>query len=537
LARAAAVVAVMGLGSTAQAIELQLIADSGPLVSAEIVAFDSSTSRVFSTYTNGINIFDFDGSNLSFVSNIIAPLNTTVSSVALDPLGRGFGAFTVIPNASTSTLGKVVLFNATTGSPVHVIDVGYHPDMVTFSADGNHLLIANEGEPVALTNALAGLGDQNGSISVINTSAATLANLNTLTASTFDFSAPNLAGGVDLSTIRIDPVLYPTAADKPRGIEPEYITVADGKAYVSLQEANAIGVFDLGTSQWTAVNSLGVINQLIDASDRDLDGTNGKIAIDDNVNGLPMPDAIASYSYLGQTFIVTANEGDTREYIYNEGIPGETVVYTDADRFRNIDDVTNNGGGDIVSVAGSGDNQILGRLTVSKIDGNLDADALIETPYMFGTRSFSIFDINGNLIWDSGSFLEQYIATNHPTLFNSEANDPAEFDKRSDNKGPEPEGVAVHQFGDRTLAAIGLERAGGIMLFDVTNPNSPLFLQYIRTDSSAPEGLTFFELGGDLFLGVAYENTTNVEIFKVIPEPASIALMGLAAAGLLRRRR
>jgi hypothetical protein len=50
------------------------------------------------------------------------------------------------------------------------------------------------------------------------------------------------------------------------------------------------------------------------------------------------------------------------------------------------------------------------------------------------------------------------------------------FDTRSDNKDPEPEGLTVEKISGRCYAFIVLERFGGVMVYDVTDPREPRFL-------------------------------------------------------------
>lgn len=73
---------------------------------------------------------------------------------------------------------------------------------------------------------------------------------------------------------------------------------------------------------------------------------------------------------------------------------------------------------------------------------------------------------------------------------------------RSAKKGPEPEAVTVGTVGNRTYAFIGLERIGGIMAYDITDPSDVTFDNYINSrdfsgdikDDVSPEGLCFISL-------------------------------------------
>jgi hypothetical protein len=221
-------------------------------------------------------------------------------------------------------------------------------------------------------------------------------------------------------------------------------------------------------------------NNGLDASDRDGPNNTGRINIQPwPVFGMYQPDAIASFTINGQTYLITANEGDARDYTgFSEEIRvGSNNYRLDPAAFPNGSALKNNAA--------------LGRLTVTTTLGDRDGDGDFDQIYAFGARSFSIWTSQGNLVYDSGDRLEQLTAALVPAQFNSDGT-PASFDTRSDNKGPEPEGVAVGVIGGRTYAFIGLERTGGVMVFDVSNPTRPTFVQYALTPGDiAPEGLTF----------------------------------------------
>jgi hypothetical protein len=266
-------------------------------------------------------------------------------------------------------------------------------------------------------------------------------------------------------------------------LEPEYITIApnSGYAYVSLQENNALACLDIKRAEFKWVRGLGqkdhgLPGNGLDASDKD-DAIN---IANWPVFGMYMPDAIAAFKAKGKTFIITANEGDARDE--DERIKElnlDPVAFPDAttlQKKRNI-----------------------GRLQVSAIDGDLDGDGDYDELHAYGARSFTIWDGQGNFVYDSGDIFEQITAAAFPANFNSD-NDENSFDTRSDNKGPEPEAVTTGRINGRTYAFVGLERIGGIMVFEVTDPYKAKFVQYANNrdfsldpagPDSAPEILVF----------------------------------------------
>lgn len=473
----------------------------------------------------------------------IAGLNSySVSSVAADPLGRGFGVATFIPEQSGTHQGKVVFFDPVARTVLHSVDVGYHPDMVRFSADGTKLFIANEGEPMSEG---ATHFDRPGSLSVVDLTGvaapAQVPSVGAAQVSTYDFSAANLAAGVDLNGLRVHPSNN-SAAGRINDAEPEYITQAGDKLYVSLQENNAVAEFDLAQGKWTRIDPLGTIQQTIDASDRD-----GGILIDDSVHGMPMPDGTASVTVGGKTYYLTANEGDGRPA--DRVGAGHPMELRDDPRASELTiDPTYKAA---LDAQYGGQNALangrLGRLRVSRQDGDTDGDTDIDQLTMFGTRSFTIWDAETGLrIWDSGSDFEEITAARVPLLFNSEGT-AATFDGRSPNKGPEPEGITTGQVGGELWAFIGLERVGGWMAYDITNPFSPEFRLYFPSTETSPESLEFVPAWdsptGYPLLFVGYEVSNHIGVYQImvpetgapLPLAAGFALGG--AVWWLRRQR
>lgn len=513
-----------------------------------------------STGNHAIQTYSLTGSG-SLTSGLSVDLASTfggaanissVSSVLAD--ARGFGIATVIPTANGSgNFGRISIFNSTTGAILNTLDVGYHPDSVTITPDGSKLIITNEGEFVNTT--AEGVFARPGSISVVDISgvnsgnfASSIGALTSANVGTFDFSPTNLGAGASLLGIRDNTFTANNATTTAlaANIEPEFITASNTKAYITLQENNAIATFDLSTSKYEVISSLGSITQIIDASDRDNGSNLASIGINDSVKGLPMPDTVTQFSRSGTTFLVTANEGDAR--------------VDDADISRasvsGLVDIVNDGGGDLV-YSGSVGNTGIGRLSILEDMGNLDGivDAAIEDPHMMGTRSVTIWNANTTaLVFDSGSMIESYVAANDPTTFNMNSGLTSNFDTRSDDKGPEPEALAFGSIAGRDYLFVGAERQNGIFQFDITDLNNVTITNYFNTvtnttDSGgafiSPESILFLDAlsnpSGKNLLVVGFEGTgTNgsIGVFEVIPEPGSAMLgaLGLTLVCLRRRK-
>jgi hypothetical protein len=321
--------------------------------------------------------------------------------------------------------------------------------------------------------------------------------------------------------------VFGPGATVAQDLEPEYITVADNgrTAWVTLQEANAIGVLDLDSGEFTAIHGLGfkdhrLAANALDPSDRD-GPSNGKAVRIASwpVYGMYLPDAIAHYRTGGKTYLVTANEGDSRAYTGFNEEARVSALALDPTAFPN-------------GAALKGNAQ-LGRLTVTRANGDTDGDGDFDALYAFGARSFSIRDEHGALVWDSGDALEQLTAI--PVQFNSDNAENDSWDTRSDNKGPEPEGIAVGQVQGRWYAFVGLERIGGVVVYDVTDPAAPSFVQYVNTRNYAgdpaadtagdlgPEGLAFVPASASPtarpLLVVTNEISGSTRLFDVAARP------------------
>ncbi len=437
--------------------------------SAEIVAHDPASQRLFIANSVGSRIDIINFSNpaaATLITSVPVASYGNINSVAVK---NGIVA-AAIENATAELPGKVVFFDIN-GAFISEVQVGAMPDMILFNHAGTMVFTANEGQPNAAYTV-----DPEGSVSIIDISGG-VSSITQAAVSTAGFGAyNNQAAALKLSGVRIFGLNNPTVA---QDMEPEYITLSDDgqTAWVTCQENNAIAVIHTATATVTDIRPLGTKNHHAGTNGLDASDQGGIIEIAAwPVKGLYMPDAVASYSAGGQTYLVTANEGDAREYSpYEEALRLSSSSYVlDPAAFPYPEALKAN----------------IGRLNVSRASGDTDGDGDYDEIHAFGARSISIWNAStGALVWDSGDDME-LITSKHPVfgaIFNaSNANNTLK--NRSDDKGPEPEGVAVAQISGRTFAFVALERIGGCMVYDITNPASPVFVDYKNTRTIAAYG-------------------------------------------------
>ena len=471
---------------------------------AEISAFDPKTQRLFVVNANSgrIDVLDV-GQGLT-------------GNTDIDLSAHGAGANSVAFNNDVLAVavedydkqgpGKVVFFNAE-GTLLNSVDVGALPDMLTFTPDGTKVLVANEGEPNDdYTN------DPEGSVSVIDISGG----IGAATVTTAGFTAFNdEAAALMEKGVRI----FGPDASLAQDMEPEYITVSpdSATAWISCQENNAIAQLDLATDTITAIFPLGFKDHTLPGNGMDVSNKDDGINIATwPVLGMYLPDAIASFKINGTVYLISANEGDSRDYdgFSEEARVGDVTL--DETAFSNAAtlQMTEN----------------LGRLKITSTLGDTDGDGDFDQLYSYGARSFSIWKPTPDgmaLIFDSGDSFEQIIAAQMPELFNA-SNDDNEADDRSDDKGPEPEGVTVGVIQGHTYAFIGLERVGGIMVYDISDPASPQFIEYVnnRDVSGDPESGTAGDLGPEGLLFIpAHESPTGTPLLMVTSEVSGTTTM------------
>jgi 2',3'-cyclic-nucleotide 2'-phosphodiesterase / 3'-nucleotidase / 5'-nucleotidase len=496
---------------------------------AEIVAHDPETQQLFvvNAQKGAIDVLDIsDPTDPTLADTLVA--GGTVNSVAVRD---GFIAAAVEADRKQDP-GSVQFFAIDGFENVATVVVGALPDMLTFTPDGTKVVVANEGEPDGYCS--PGLaGDPEGSISIIDVSDG-VEKVIQADVSTADFTDFN----DDIDELRSAGVrIFGPNASVAQDLEPEYVVVdADSTtAWVSLQENNALAIIDLDTATVTDIVPLGFkdhsrAGNALDPSDKD-----DAIAISNwPVKGMYMPDAMDAYEFGRRTYIVTANEGDARDYdCYSEearikDLDLDPEVFPDADELQK--------------------DANLGRLKTTTsfdttgftLDGAEFVPVLDDATqlYSYGARSFSIWDEAGGLVFDSGDDFERITARLIPDDFNSNNDENDSFDARSDDKGPEPEGIEIAEVFSKTYAFIGLERVGGIMVYDITTPRNPKFVEYVNNrdftgfadpadteDGVAtagdlgPEGLTFIAPGdspnGRPLLVVANEVSGTTTIFQI----------------------
>jgi DNA-binding beta-propeller fold protein YncE len=435
---------------------------------AEIVAFDPRSQRFFVVNADAdtVDVLTLDEESLS----LEADGNCTIDLAA----NNGLDGFTLggpnsvavydgrlavaLEDDDKQADGRIAVYDAETCSLWDSYPAGALPDMVTFTPDGDTLVAANEGEPSDDYTV-----DPEGSVTIIDlvTDAVTHVGFS-------DFNGDKdalIAAGVRIFGNFGN-------ASVAEDLEPEYIAVSadSSTAFVTLQENNAVATIDLEVGEVLAISPLGTKD--FSRRGNGLDYTNK----DDQANivnaplvGMYQPDAIATFQRGNNTFVVTANEGDARDY---EGF-SEEVRVEDLD----LDPAL------VAAYPGFADGDDLGRPKTTTVDGDIDNDGKVEIVHLYGARSISIWrarrDGTLSLVADTGSALEEAVADQFPSLFNA-SNDEDGLDDRSDDKGPEPEAISIAEIENKLYAFVGLERSSQIAIFDLSNFNRPKLVQLVN---------------------------------------------------------
>ncbi|MFZ4453162.1 choice-of-anchor I family protein [Salibacterium aidingense] len=482
----------------------------------EIMAYDAGSEKAFITNgaEAGLDIVSFSTLGSGQYQQLESRKRIQVSEFGLEQVDD-ITSVAAHPNEDLIALSVVsapktdpgyVVFLTKDGEYIKAVQAGALPDMVTFTPDGTKLLAANEGEPSDDYRV-----DPEGSISIIDIMEGSPA----AEAKTLSFSEDKLDESVRTSS----------RGTVLQQLEPEYITITEDSrtAYAALQENNAIAEINLETETIDSVKGLGVKDHSVPGNE--LDGVeNGSMEIETlPLLGLYMPDAIDTFTADGQTYIVTPNEGDARDYeAYSEEVEiGDIIDSIDlnADHYEGytqeeLDERIENG--------------LLEKMEDTEITAeNGEVGGTYEALYSYGARSFSIFDAETmDLVYDSGSEIEEITAEALPEHFNTN-NDELEFDGRSDAKGPEPETTVTGEVDGTTYAFTALERFSAVMVYDITDPADASFVTMISSrDFSediagdvAPEGLTFISASdsstGEALLAATHEMSGTIAVYEL----------------------
>lgn len=435
---------------------------------AEIVKYNkyNQTMYLVSGKTQSVHIVNLNNVNSNSNTTLEATKTVTLESIGINDAGDitsvdvspdGKEIAIAIQHKDYDKNGYIARFDAN-GQVINIHEAGIQPDMITYSPDGSLILTANEGEP--RQGYEAGTVDPKGSITALDT--------NTNQSYDIDFTAFDSAES--RAALVADNVIIKKDTAPSVDFEPEYITISNDSltAYVTLQEANSIATIDLTTKQVTRVDSLGFKDYSSGDNKVDLYKKDDAINITntDEFLGIYMPDGISSYEVDGKTYLLTANEGDSREW-------GDYI-------------------NEVEEKYGESESKIV-TLNTDDYDGFDD----LSKKYLFGGRSFSIIDASTmTMVSDSNGEFEEITAKLLPEYFNC-SNDDISFEDRSGKKGPEPEDIKTMIIDGKVMAFIGLERIGGVMMYDVSDPTNPTYVDYLNlrdfsddiSGSVSPEGL------------------------------------------------
>ncbi|WP_171633413.1 choice-of-anchor I family protein [Paenibacillus plantarum] len=423
-------------------------------------------------------------------------VNTTTKKVSVS-----------VQELDSKKAGKIVVLDYD-GNIVKTYDAGIQPDMIKSTTDGRYILTANEGEPRT-----AGI-DPEGSITIVDTIMDSVTQLRFADPSVID-NKVHIRGASNPIQITGEG----TKQDAIFDLEPEYIALSEdnSKAYVSFQENNAIGTIDLATKAVISIKGLGLKDLNLPRNSLDLVKDNAIKFENVPFYGMYMPDGIASQTINGIPYVFSANEGDVTEW------PGVRL-----------------NGSTIGAMKGSlapnspAAQFLAGKTTYDGVE--VASDMGSDSIYLYGGRSFSIWQANTMAqVYDSGNEFEKVTAQRVPNNFNT-SNSKTALDDRSSKKGPEPEDVKVGKVGSKTLAFVGLERVGGIMTYDVSDPVNAKFVNYtnsrvftpkdnLNTDTG-PEGIDFIPAAispnGNPLLLVANEVGGTVAVYQLNVQRISV---------------
>ncbi|MFL1019016.1 choice-of-anchor I family protein [Vibrio parahaemolyticus] len=520
---------------------------------AEIVNYDACTDKLYvvNAQAKRVDVLSLNESSAPSQTDFIDLTDVGTSAGIEIGAANSVAVFNglvavAIENNNKQEDGLIALYRSDDLSLITTFKTGALPDMVGFSKDGRYIATANEGEPNSDYSI-----DPEGSVTLVDLSKG----INNADVTQIGFG--------EFDGVRSDELPKAVRISGPntsivQDLEPEYLTFADnGKIYVALQENNAMAIIDPQSQSVEKIVALGEkswSNSKLDASNKDK--IIGNLKSYPQLVGLYMPDTLDSYSVNGQTYIVSANEGDGREYGFKttQAECDQAGFKWDEDDYQGTPDYTNVKGSclsHIDEVRGKKlkvttdhplaealkDNKQLARLKVIKPNHTLNAEENVQA---FGARSFSIWNENGELVFDSGDDFATVALLNEGKHFNSTNDSNSSGDDRSDDKGIEPEAIEVAKINGRYYAFIGLERQGGIMVYDITEPKQAQFLHYVnrrdytqpvctlvedgecandtynpKAGDLAPESINYFARNGQHFIAVGNEVSGTTSVFRI----------------------
>jgi 2',3'-cyclic-nucleotide 2'-phosphodiesterase/3'-nucleotidase/5'-nucleotidase len=464
---------------------------------AQILNYHAASSRLFITNAGDetidvVSIQDVNNPQLLFK----IPLDRAPLSVGVHPYRELIAV--AVEGEETTDCGTVEFYTID-GEYLGSMVVGPLPDMLTWTKDGRKVLVANEGEPTNTDYEPEGgeFVDPNGSVSIITLGPGKSLRQKIQNATVVE------VGFEEFNDKKQDLLdkgvrIYGPGATVAQDLEPEYITLSNGNrfAYVTLQENNAIAKIDVVKAEVVDIFSVGYKDHSLEGNGLDASNKDDAINIQNwPVFGMYLPDAIDSFTIDDQLYLITANEGDARDF--EEKRVGKLDLSEVFGTPAEIEELQ--------------ENENLGRLNVTEaFPATKDGEGNYTSLYSFGGRSFSILDAGGNLVFDSGDQFEQITAELLPDYFNS-TDDETDFDNRSDDKGPEPEHVTVGKIYGHTIAFVGIERISGIMAYDVSNPANPVFLDYVnnRNFEADPESPESGDLGTEGMIFIPANRSPN----------------------------
>jgi DNA-binding beta-propeller fold protein YncE len=485
---------------------------------AEDVTYYATEQRLFvasvAEATSGrVEVLDIDDPTAPTGEVILDASETfelAASATSLDISGDHLAV--TVTNRERQEPGRVILCDAASLEPLTAIPVGVVPDMVTFTPNGNSLLVANV--------APAGeKSDPRGSVSIIDVSdGVSDPPVKTATFKSFDGREDELrADGVR--------IYGQSEGDDPRAsrdLEPVYIApVEDSEtAFVCLQVNNALAKLDIPKAEFTEIIGLGTKDFGLEGYELDTSTVDGPSLQNWPLQRFYGPDGITTYTIDDDPYVFTANEGASRAF--------EEVSVADLDLDPEGFQLTEYPA--VNSVADLKKKANLGQLTVTNQMGDTDGDSRYEDLYAFGARSFSVWDGSGQLLFDSGNDMERIAASRYPEGF---------VQTDITTSGPQPETIITGVVGDRTFAFIALERFSSVFVYDVTNPEYPQFVQVLvnrdfdvsfsdlsenpenpsRGGDFSPEGLEFIGAADSPtktpLVVASYEVSGTVAVFEV----------------------